>query len=470
MTVKKMKVLLVEPNFPYPTKSKNKANSVHKNFVPIGLLKLGAYFKSKGSNVKLVRGNNSKKELNYYKPDLILITSLFTYWSNYVWDSVAHYRNLFPKAKITLGGIYVTLHHNTEDFKNKANEFKANWHVGLNQEAEKFLPDYSLLNGEICDYHVTHAMRGCIRKCQFCGTWRIEPELMYKNSEELINELKNVGKNKIIFFDNNFLANPNKKQILKDLAELWINHKPVTFESQSGFDGRLLERDPELALLLKKAKFQNIRIAWDNSVEDAPSIKKQIDYLVEAGYPRKDISVFMIYNFNVPYKEMLKKLSYCKKWGVQIIDCRYRPLESTSDNYYPHAFRTGQTEKEYHIHSTSGWTDTKIRNFRRKIRKHNIWIRYAKDKGLKYDKRMEKWSSIHTTFKFFNMDRPPELDIIENGHGWKERIRLMNRIKNYYRDNDIVAPDFSNLKIQELNAELERLNELISKQMAEVNK
>ena len=38
----KESVLLVEPDFPYPNKSKNKGNDVHKNFIPIGLLKIGS--------------------------------------------------------------------------------------------------------------------------------------------------------------------------------------------------------------------------------------------------------------------------------------------------------------------------------------------------------------------------------------------------------------------------------------------
>ena len=43
-------VLLVEPNFPIPNKSRN-----HSNFLPIGLLKIGAYLKSKNIKTKLIR-------------------------------------------------------------------------------------------------------------------------------------------------------------------------------------------------------------------------------------------------------------------------------------------------------------------------------------------------------------------------------------------------------------------------------
>ena len=46
MSLIKKGVLLVEPDFPYPSKSKNKADHIHKNFVPIGLLKFGSFYKA----------------------------------------------------------------------------------------------------------------------------------------------------------------------------------------------------------------------------------------------------------------------------------------------------------------------------------------------------------------------------------------------------------------------------------------
>ena len=43
--------LLVEPDFPIPRKSKN-----HKDFLPIGLLKIASYLRDQGHEVSLVRG------------------------------------------------------------------------------------------------------------------------------------------------------------------------------------------------------------------------------------------------------------------------------------------------------------------------------------------------------------------------------------------------------------------------------
>ena len=315
--------------------------------------------------------------------------------------------------------------------------------------------------GSEIDHHVTHAMRGCIRKCQFCGAWRIEP-LQYKTSEELQKEIITIGKNNVIFFDNNFLANENVEQILRDLSLLRIKGRPIMLESQSGFDGRLLENNPKLAVLLKEARFHNVRIAWDNSFSDYLSIKRQINYLTAVGYNAKDIYIFMIYNFVVPYDEMQKKLSYCKKLGVQISDCRYRPLESTKDNYNPAQFRKGQPKEEYHIHTQAGWTDQKIRDFRKRVRQHNIWVRYAKDKGQPYNSEMEKWSYRHNTYKFFNLGRPPSWEIIEKSNTLKNRITKMKMIKTHCQKNKITDIDLSSFSENEIDNEINKILDIIS--------
>ncbi|MCK5644416.1 MAG: radical SAM protein, partial [Gammaproteobacteria bacterium] len=313
-------ILLVEPNFPYPNKSKNKGNSIHKNFIPIGLLKIGSYYRKKGHRVDLIRGNKSKNEFQceYNK---IIITTLFTYWSKYVWDCVKHYRIEFPKSIIEIGGIYATLHHEKKYFIEYLKMYDVEVKVGLHTEAEKCMPDYSLIAD--VDYHVMHGMRGCIRRCSFCGTWRIEPDRIDKTSQRIEKEILTAGKNKVIFFDNNFLANKHIKEILKTLADIRVNGRPVSYESQSGFDGRLLVKEPEIAVLLKKARFANIRIAWDNAISDMLQIESQIKCLTSAGYQPRNISIFMIYNYEMTINEMIEKIKYCFKWNVQIADCRF---------------------------------------------------------------------------------------------------------------------------------------------------
>lgn len=355
-----MNVLLVEPNFPIPPKSKN-----HRDFLPVGLLKLASYHREAGDVVKLVRGNQSLPD---FYPNEVKITSLFTYWSKYVWDSVKFYKDNYPKAKVVVGGIYASLMPKHCKQSGCDEVF-----VGVDERVEKFKPAYDFVE---IDYQIVHTSRGCMRKCKFCGSWKIEPEFTSKKSIK-----GEICSNRVIFYDNNLLANPFIKDILEELKNAKHNGRVVYSESQCGIDGRLLT--PEIAKMLKQARFLNPRIAWDHAYKQRSIIKKQIDLLVDAGYPSKDIYVFMIYNFELDYYEMLKKLKQCKKWGVQIADCRYRPLNQTYDNYNP---RKEQTNEDYYIHPK--WMDKQIKLFRRKVREQNIVIRHG---FAFYSRELEKW-------------------------------------------------------------------------------
>ena len=369
-------VLLVEPNFPIPAKSRN-----HKNFLPIGLLKIAAYLRTKDIEVKLVRLNDNdfieseNLDLDYFKensndsddfiPDLICITSIFTYWAKYVKNAVSYYKNKFNgKVPIVVGGIYASLMPDNCKKYTGCDEVI----FGVIDEAEKVIPAYDLVD---VDYQIIHTTRGCIRQCPACGVNVIEPKWLSKESikDEII-------KKKIVFYDNNLLANPFIENILDELIELKSQRKLSYVESQSGFDGRILRKKPELAKKLKEAGFKNPKIAWDGPFDDWKKIEEQKNILIGGGFDSKEISIFMLYNHDLPYEELEKKRVKCFEWRVQITDCRFRPLDKIEDGYSPHK-RNGQTEEDYFIHKN--WTDAAIRKFRRNVRRNNICVRHDVD-------------------------------------------------------------------------------------------
>ena len=347
-----MKLLLVEPAFPIPDKSKN-----HSHFLPIGLLKIGTYHKQRGDKVKLVRGLRRCG----FTPDRVLITSLFTYWSKYVHDAAAFYHKAYPSASIEIGGVYASL---MRGHCKKMSPF-ATVRTGLYRRgaAEKVQPDYSLLPDEL-DYQIVHTSRGCTRKCAFCGTWLIEPEFTYK--ESILGEIQ---KPRLVFYDNNLLANPNIDRILRDIAAYkFQDGRRLSCESQSGLDLHLLT--PERVKLLREARFKNPRIAWDGPYRKWPAVRRAVRMLRKAGYGRKEVFVFMLYNHILPYSEMKRKLEACRRWQVRVVDCRFRPLDSTDDNYRPGP--KVQEPGAYYVHPN--WTDRQVRGFRRAVRHQNIAI------------------------------------------------------------------------------------------------
>lgn len=347
-----MKILLVEPEFPIPSKSRN-----HSHFLPVGLLKIGSYHKQLGDTVKLVRGHKRCG----FTPDRILITSLFTYWSRCVHEAAAFYHRAYQDAEIEIGGIYASLMPE----HCKKNSLFASIRRGLYRGgvAEKVAVDYSLLPEQL-DYQVIHASRGCPRRCAFCGTWRIEPQFRYEESV-----LPIIQKRRLVFYDNNLLANPNIDAILAELRDYRMKGGiPLSCESQSGFDLSYLTA--KRARLLKDAHFIMPRIAWDGSYRTWPRVREAVRMLKDVGYGRRDIFIFMIYNHRFSYDEMRKKLDACRRWQVRVIDCRCRPLDLTEDNYCPG--QKPQSDGEYYIHP--GWTDRQVRAFRRAVRHQNIAV------------------------------------------------------------------------------------------------
>jgi len=364
-------VLLVEPKFPTKTKSKN-----HKNFLPIGLLKLAAYYKTEQKyTVELVRGLTLP--VRFETPSIIEITSLFTYWSEYVWETVEFFRENYPDPDVTeirLGGIYASLHCNTEEFQEKCRKYDVIPVKGVQEEAERFFPAYEELgnNGNSIDYQIVHSSRGCHRNCPFCGTWIIEPE--FKGKKFILSTIEpgiDFGLKNLVFYDNNLFYNPHIKDILNELIELKKQKKIRWCESQSGFDGRILLKNPELAVLMKKAGFRYPRLAWDWGIDQGSKIEKQIQILQDAGYNYKDIYVFMIYNWDLDFEEMEKKRIECWRLKVQISDCRNRPLSQLHDYYKP--IRDQSDGEAYHINPN--WTDAEVKQFRKNVRRQNICVR-----------------------------------------------------------------------------------------------
>ena len=352
MPTARQSLLLVQPSFPIAPKSKN-----HSHFLPIGLLKIGSYHKREGDKVRLVRG----LEPAGFNPDRILITSLFTYWADCVHEAADYYHRRYPKARIEIGGIYASLMpEECEKRSPFATVCRGLYRGGI---AEKVSLDFSLLPEQL-DYQIVHTSRGCDRHCTFCGVWRIEQEFTSKKT--ILPEIK---KPKLVFYDNNLLANPHIDAILGEVAEFRFGrNRRLTCESQSGFDLRLLT--PARAQLLRNARFKNPRIAWDGPADDWPRVQRAVRMLKDVGYGRKDIYVFMLYNHELPYDEMKKKLEACRRWRVRVIDCRFRPLDWTRDNYRPGP--KPQPPGEYFVHPK--WTDKQVRMFRRNVRRQNIAI------------------------------------------------------------------------------------------------
>jgi len=134
----------------------------------------------------------------------------------------------------------------------------------------------------------------------------------------------------VILWDNNFLGSPNWRNILAELKDL---HVKVDFNQ--GLDSRLINEDvvSELANL----KIKPIRMAYDNFGEKY-ALQRAIPALERAGFNRRQMIVYTLYNFTDTPEEFLERVKALLSWGVVSYPMRYEPLNSLVKNKYvsPH--------------------------------------------------------------------------------------------------------------------------------------
>lgn len=196
---------------------------------------------------------------------------------------------------------------------------------------------------------------GCPNQCPYC----------YAPKEMHLYDVPQIMRNSVKIMDMNILQVLFDKysiSILPNLPEK-LNGKVIHYELICGVDYGVLSL--EIAKLLFKKRFgrfnrkgkwqRGIRIAWDWEYSAFSLIQRTISYLLSAGFKKKQIEIFMICGWKIPYEECLRKLKVIKDWGCLVNDCWY-------DNVNPPYYQT------------KFWSLGQCKDFRKKCRKHNQLI------------------------------------------------------------------------------------------------
>jgi len=192
---------------------------------------------------------------------------------------------------------------------------------------------------------------GCPNKCPFCRE-------SFENPGLKVFEIPEIKKNKVKILDMNLLCHKEAIEIIKELGRRRCNNKVIYYELLCGVDYRFLTQD--IAVALKQSRFKHIRLAWDHSFRLQKIIKEKTKFLLNAGYHPRDIMIFIICNWKIPYEECLKKMELCKVWNFQIADCYFD--NQLSPNIKP-------------IY----WKEEEIKSFRKKVRRHNMLVNFKID-------------------------------------------------------------------------------------------
>lgn len=190
---------------------------------------------------------------------------------------------------------------------------------------------------------------GCPHNCPFC----------YEPIKQKVFDIPKIVRNRVKIMDMNLICKPDSLKIIKELGLKRVNGKVIRYELVCGLDYRFLT--DEIALALWFSRFEKLRMAWDWGYKEQMKMRDALKILTKnVGFDSREIMIFMICNWKIPYEENCKKLDLLKVWNVKAGDCYFD--NQTSPNIQP-------------IH----WSDQEIKSFRKKVRKHNQLVRFGVD-------------------------------------------------------------------------------------------
>lgn len=304
---KKLNILLIEPNY-------------YTKFPPLGLLKIATFHRNRGDNIELIRlkeKHTMHTKLAKEYPNIIYVTSLFTWSWQTVYSAISFYKRYYSEAKIILGGIYASV------LPDHAALSGADIiHIGLAKEVEDLSPAYDLIpkwNGNIL-----FTTRGCIRRCSFCVVPKVEGSINSPKNE--IYSLLDKNHKRVFIWDNNILAAPNFSKVIEDLKKF---NKKVDFNQ--GLDARLVT--PEIAKKLRELKLPFLHLAYDDK-SARNKVKRAIQYLKDVGFKGKKMIFYTLFNHKDTPDDFLNRLKDLMKWGVVSYPMRFEPLTSLEKNQY----------------------------------------------------------------------------------------------------------------------------------------
>lgn len=338
------KILLVEPKY-------------RSKYPPLGLMKIAAYHKELGDEIKFVRGCKSGPGETW---DRIYITTMFSFdWKTSL-KTIQYYQSrlqgdLFkPNCEIVVGGIAASIM--PEQFKKEAGINPISGCLNrpgmLDADNELIvdeqIPDYSILNEVDYGYcykdaYIGYATRGCIRHCRFCAVPKLEPNYIdYIDIKPWVTGIreKQGEKKDLLLLDNNVLASPSLDKIVEDIKELGfvkgkkLNNKARHVDFNQGMDARLLTR--KKMELLADIPINPFRLAYDN-IRYRETFEKAIRLAVGMGV--RNFSTYMLYNFNDKPADLWDRMHHAVELSAELkvqinpFPMKYIPVNNTDRKY-----------------------------------------------------------------------------------------------------------------------------------------
>jgi radical SAM superfamily enzyme YgiQ (UPF0313 family) len=291
-------------------------------------------------------------------PDLILITSIMTYWYPGAKEALAAVREFFPSSKIIVGGIYPSLcsDHATRTLTEAdlivRNSETDRFYRFIEETFNETLPYkpslYDLDNIPHPCYDLYDNIPfvpvltsfGCMYRCTYCATPYMHPSIVRRRAESVVEEIKHwnaLGVSRYVLYDDNFLYKSElyARPLLEQIANLPFS---VDIYNPNALNGALI--DNELAMLLRAAGFKEIRIGLESAdplVQKSTGGKvsqkwfeQSVAVLLKGGFKNNEVVAYILAGLpNQRWEEVRHSIDYVLGLGIQPYIAEYTPIPHT---------------------------------------------------------------------------------------------------------------------------------------------
>lgn len=329
---------------------------------------------------------------------VILMTSLMTYWVDGVRFTLEKLKQRFPRAITVLGGILPTL-ASREVLENHG-VFAHHLIKGPGEsQILPLLQDLGLKIRRFPDFNDIDALpypaveltgnpqilplltsRGCPLHCSYCASDLLNPSFRERRADLVIGELEYYrdahDPRHFAIFDDALLI--NKRNHFFPIFSWARDHMQVNFHTPNGLHAR--EIDGETAELFYSSGFKTLRLSFESTSKSILSrssgkvnrrqMVTAVENLEAAGYKRKEIGVYLL--FGVPGQtaaEVEMALDFTGDLGVTPHLSYYSPVPGSRDfldlqkkGILSAPVNLYETNKLYFVYRKTGFSEEQIQS------------------------------------------------------------------------------------------------------------
>jgi radical SAM superfamily enzyme YgiQ (UPF0313 family) len=290
--------------------------------------------------------------------DIVLVTSMMTYWYPGVFDAVKIVRETLPGVPVVLGGKYASLCHehalaeSGADYVIRGRGEKKILALLRSVLAEDILfdPDENDLDtlpypafdlADRIDQVPLTTSLGCPYRCSYCSSHLFYEQYLRRNPGKVADEIeywqKNFGVTDFSFYDDALLVDP-ESMIIPLLHDVKRRGLSCRFHCPNGLHVR--EIDASLSRLLFESGFKTIRFGFETSDFDLQKetgakvqneeLRHAVVCLKNAGYKTQDIGVYLLCGLpRQKAKDVSESIDFVVRCGARPVLAEYSPIPGT---------------------------------------------------------------------------------------------------------------------------------------------